>query len=55
MNEITYIITKVRVLPYSISPEMIYPLEVYWFTDNEEEAIKQAKKIKWMYWEVNKF
>ena len=51
----TYIIAKQKVLSYAICPEMVYPLEVHWFTDSEQEAKKRAKKIDWMYWEVNKF
>lgn len=53
--ENTYIIAKHKILSYAICPEMIYPLEVHWFTDDEEEAKKRSKKIQWMYWEVNKF
>lgn len=50
----TYIIAKEKILPYSQCPEMIYPLEVYWFTDNEKEAEKRARKIGWFYWKVER-
>ncbi|WP_288983698.1 hypothetical protein [uncultured Flavobacterium sp.] len=46
MNGSVYIIAKVKVLPYSICPEMIYPLEIHGFSDTEEDAKKRAKKIQ---------
>ena len=54
-SEETYIIAKMKILPFSECPDMIYPLEVHWFTDNKENAKNMAKKINWMYWKINKF
>ena len=51
----SYIIAKMKILPFSQCPEMIYPLEVHWFATTEKEAIKRAKKIQWMYWKVESF